>query len=660
MTNTYYNLLIAILIASSACLASVQSQSSVAIITGEIRDPTSREIAFSYQPPSALGSAEERVVLDSLNRFACELPVIRGALVRAYCDDGRSMFFVEPGDSLHVVVEGGTYSFSGPNADNSRFMAELLPRLRGTRLDYENLKIEDFSRQADQWLQDQLEFLAEKREEYALSPSFIDYATTYFNYGWARLMISYPTEYRFANGHDNREITPEYYDFLKKIPLVNEKAIGVGNYRVFLDRTLGWELELDKTPRPHRLSEIYDLSSLELSEETEAQLDSMYAANRWPNLSQMVDLPAVSLSPAAQAQLDSLYEKKRSLKLSQMFDLSKLGLSEAAQAEHDSFFEKSGRSYNIISSSKEEVARVDTMGGTLVFRLPVGLPIKEQMESIRRTLKLSEKVDLSGMGLSSASQAQLDSMYEHRQPLRLSEKVDLSGLGLSAAVQAQLDSIYAYKGRRTIRFFPKKYDLAKQKLEGRVLYWFLAKELMRSFKRGSEVLALAQRQWEDFQQSNPYPEYTEAVQAVLYEVLKLQPGHPAPAFTLYDLDGQPVSLSQFKGQVVLLDFWASWCGPCIIDLPDIRKIKEKTAALPVVVINLSLDEDEAAWREAITKHGIEGVHVRADGFGSDVAKSYQVNALPSYYLVDSQGQIVERLSGVSDTDAIAAMIEKSL
>ena len=129
---------------------------------------------------------------------------------------------------------------------------------------------------------------------------------------------------------------------------------------------------------------------------------------------------------------------------------------------------------------------------------------------------------------------------------------------------------------------------------------------------------------------------------------------------LDSLDGQPVSLSQFKGKVVLLDFWASWCGPCIVDLPDLRAIKEKTAALPVVFLNLSLDEDEAAWREAVDKHGIEGVHVRADGFGSDVAKSYQVNALPSYYLVDSQGLIVERLSGLSDTDAIAATIEKSL
>ena len=264
-------------------------------------------------------------MLDSLNRFACELPVVRGALVRAYCEDGRSMFFVEPGDSLHIVVEEGAYSFSGPNADNNRFFAELFPRLRGTRLDYEGLKVEDFSRQADQWLQDQLGFLAKKREEYALSPVFIDYATSYFNYGWARLMISYPTEYRRANGHENREITPEYYDFLKEIPLVNEKAIGVGNYRVFLDRTLGWEL--DKAPRSSALSSICALLGLELSEETEAQFDSLYEKGRRPKLSKMVDLSAVGLSSASQAQLDSLYEHRQPLRLSEKVDLSGLGLS---------------------------------------------------------------------------------------------------------------------------------------------------------------------------------------------------------------------------------------------------------------------------------------------------------------------------------------------
>ena len=570
MTNTYYNLLIAILIASSACLASTQSQSSVAIITGEIREPTSREIAFSYQPPSAIGSAEERVVLDSLNRFACELPVIRGALARGHYEGGQPrwkwmqwigyflfdhgpfIFFVEPGDSLHIVVEEGffgpSYSFSGPNADNSRFLAELLPRFRGTRLDYEDLKVEDFSRQADQWLQDQLEFLAEEREEYALSPIFVDYATAYFNYGWARLMISYPTEYRFANHHENREIPPEYYDFLQEIPLGDEKAIGVGTYHTFLTRTLDWESEMPKPPRR----------------------------------------PSGAISPLPSERRELGEVPRRSWQLSEMFDTADLELSEEALAQLDALYEKEG------------------------------------------------------------------------QWPKLSQMVDLSAVGLFSATQARLDSIYADTGSRIIWSFSKRYNLAKEKLEGRVLYWFLARELIGRFERGgSGAFALAQRKWEDFQQINPHPEYTEAVQAALDKALKLQPGQPAPEFTLDDLDGHPVSLSQFKGRVVLLDFWASWCGPCISDLPDLRRIKGKTTALPVVFLNVSLDTDDADWREAIGKHEIKGVHVRADGFGSDVAKSYQVNGIPSYYLVDSQGLIVENPI-VRDTDEIVATIEKSL
>jgi len=271
--------------------------------------------------------------------------------------------------------------------------------------------------------------------------------------------------------------------------------------------------------------------------------------------------------------------------------------------------------------------------------------------------KLSAKLDLSELGLSEAAQAHLDSMYEHRQPLKLSAKMDLSGLGLSDAAQAHLDSIYvAERGH----WFGSIYNLAKEKLEGRVLYWFLARYLIYKVTiNGSEGLAWVQSKWEEFQRLNPHPEYTEAVQAVLDKALKLQPGQPAPDFTLYALDGQSVSLSQFKGQVVLLDFWASWCGPCIGDLPALRVIKEQTAALPVVFVNLSLDEDEAAWREAVDKHEIKGVHVRADGWGADVAKSYQVISLPSYYLVDSQGLIVKSLE-IRDTDAIVAMIEESL
>ena len=111
MTNTYGRLLIAILIVSSACLASAQSQPSVAVITGEIQSPTSREIKFGYESPSALEDSEQRVVLDSLNRFAFELPVVRGTLVRAYYNEVRSMFFVRTRRQSARGLGGGLFRF---------------------------------------------------------------------------------------------------------------------------------------------------------------------------------------------------------------------------------------------------------------------------------------------------------------------------------------------------------------------------------------------------------------------------------------------------------------------------------------------------------------------------------------------------------------------
>ena len=657
---------------------STQSQPSVVIITGEVQNPRSRKITFRYESPAALESAEQRVALDSLDRFAFELPVVRGTSVSGYFEGGQPRWewvqwlglflfdrsslslFVEPGDSLHVAVEEGffgpSYSFSGSNADNSRFTSEWIPQFYSLHLDrdaYKSLEVEDFKSLMEQWRRDQFEFLATGREQYALSSGCIDYVTNYVNYEWAIRMVGYPSRYQFANGRENRNIPPEYYDFLQEFPLVDEKAIGIAHYRRFLERTLDRDHDHDHDPK---LSKIYDLSGLELSEETQAQLDSLYEKEgRQPVLSKMVDLSAFGVSASAQAQLDSLYEKEgRWLKLSERYDLSAFGVAESAHAQLDSLYEKSDRSLNFYWFSEEEKPKADTTGGELVLHIPSGV----RLDSLaKEPPKLSARMDLSSLKLSEAAQAQLDSMYEHRQPLKLSAKIDLSGLGLSEVALAQLDSIYAGKGH----WFGSRYNLAKEKLEGRVLYWFLAGELINTLKRGSsEAFAWAQHKWEEFQQINPHPEYNEAVLVALAAALKLQPGQLAPDFTLDDLDGQPVSLSQFKGQVVLLDFWASWCGPCINDLPYLREVKEKTSGWAVVFLNISLDADEAAWREAIDEHEIKGVHVRADGWGAEVAKTYQVMGIPSYYLVDSQGLIVEDPGLRGNTEATVAAIEESL
>ena len=674
------SILVALLCTASMGLAQALR---AATITGKIHNPPAREIEFGYRSSLSPTRSELLVVLDGENRFALTFPVPQGTLVmggykdpqppkwkwleglRSFVFGSRAqlIFFVEPGDSLHIEMNEGRFSssleFSGQGADNNRFIAEILPDYLDYRPDYEGLELEDFIRQAEQRRQDEFEWLAKGREKYELSPGFIDYATARFNYEWARQMISYPMNYRFANDHDNRDITPEYYDFLQDIPLVDEKAMGVSEYRSFLKRTLNWELDkvaLQKLRNP-TLSEMYDFSGLALSDAAQTQLDSLYEKEgRRPSLSKMVDLSALGLSDSGQTHLDSLYANRRSLRLSEMYDLSKFELSAADVAQLDSFYERSGKSYGITKSSGYESSRIDTMGTKVVFLLPM----EEELEDASEQVPLSEQLDWSELSLSVAAQSRLDSLYEHRQPLKLSEKLDLSELGLSEAAQAQLDSTYAAPRVFKSSFFLEEWHaLIKEKLDGKVLYWFLAGELIDGLERGHEFSAWIHEKWEKFKETNPYPEYNEAIEAALGKALVLQPGQPAPDFTLDDLDGQPVSLNQFKGKAIFIDFWASWCGPCIVDLPYIQKIKAEMAEQPVVFLNISLDDDEEAWRKAVAKHEIKGVHLRAAGWSADVAKAYSISSLPSYYVVDAQGRIAERLRGVYDTPGIVAIIAES-
>ncbi len=672
----YLSILVALLSTASVGLAQAPH---AATLTGTIHNPPSREIEFGYRSSLSPTTSEHLVVLDSENRFALTFPVPQGTLVMGGYKDpqppkwkwleglrssvfgprAQLIFFVEPGDSLHIEMNEGRFSssleFSGQGADNNRFIAEILPDYLDYRPDYEGLALEDFIRQVEQRRQDEFEWLAKGREKYALSAGFIDYVTARFNYEWANEMISYPTNYSFANGHDNRDITPEYYEFLQDIPLVDENAIGTSEYRTFLTRTLDWELDKERFTPP-TLSEMYDFSDLELSDAAQTQLDSLYEKDgRRPSLSKMVDLSALDLSDSEQTQLDSLYANRRSLRLSERFDLSKFELSDAAIAQMDSFYERSDKSFSFARSSEYDSPSIDTLGTKVVFRLPT----EEEVEGASKRVPLSELLDWSALSLSAAGVARLDSLYEHRRALKLSEKLDLSEFGLSEAAQSQLDSIYAAPWMRRISFGGKLYDLAKQKLDGRVLYWFLAGELVNGFERGHTDFALVHERWEEFKETNPYPEYNEAIEAALTKALVLQPGQPAPDFTLDDLDGQPVSLNQFKGKAIFIDFWASWCGPCIVDLPYIQKIKAEMAEQPVVFLNISLDDDEEAWRKAVAKHEIKGVHLRAAGWSADVAKAYSISSLPSYYVVDAQGRIAERLRGVYDTQGIVAIIAES-
>jgi thiol-disulfide isomerase/thioredoxin len=121
----------------------------------------------------------------------------------------------------------------------------------------------------------------------------------------------------------------------------------------------------------------------------------------------------------------------------------------------------------------------------------------------------------------------------------------------------------------------------------------------------------------------------------------------APDYSFVTLGGKHLSFAELKGKVVMLDFWATWCAPCVAALPAIEQLAKNTAGEPFVLVSVSHDTDEAALRDFLTKHPADWPQVWDQK--KETGRQFRIDSLPTYVLLDAEGRVLWRRSGWGGT-----------
>ena len=150
-------------------------------------------------------------------------------------------------------------------------------------------------------------------------------------------------------------------------------------------------------------------------------------------------------------------------------------------------------------------------------------------------------------------------------------------------------------------------------------------------------------------QDNDLPDLHQRAERYV-ERVELARARMAPAFALTTLDGQYVTMDSLQGKVVLIDFWATWCGPCREALPHIREIARKFAGQPLVVLSVSMDSDDAKWRDFVSKNGMTWLQYRDGRFTGPMATRFDVTAIPSTFSIDADGVLEDQHVGDSNIE----------
>ncbi|MFC6996496.1 TlpA disulfide reductase family protein [Rufibacter roseus] len=226
------------------------------------------------------------------------------------------------------------------------------------------------------------------------------------------------------------------------------------------------------------------------------------------------------------------------------------------------------------------------------------------------------------------------------------KQVDLNQPG-AIRNQAYLDFLYNYfqfkaltskAGNPERDYYPIMYAMAKKELRGMAKDMMLARILSQSIRFG--YIPDTDAMYQEFLQEKVNPLFASYVENQYRQIRKVGMGSKAPGFTLLSSTGDSVSLKSLQGKIVYLGFWRTSCGICNVDQHAYKYFAEQLAAKDIVLVQISVGEDVAVWRQKAAKQNQSAIQLYAPNLSDEVVKNYDVKNFPSYFLIAPDGTII--------------------
>lgn len=189
--------------------------------------------------------------------------------------------------------------------------------------------------------------------------------------------------------------------------------------------------------------------------------------------------------------------------------------------------------------------------------------------------------------------------------------------------------------------YVNQYHLADSLLRGRARAFAQAAILHDAIK--NKQLTFVLDIYQDYMINNRYAEFSQGLTDAYQQANKYAEGNQAPSVQFTDINGISQSLATHQGNVVFVNYWASFCPPCIDKMEELKPVQASLEDSGVIFIHISFDRDTTKWLNKIQEHNFTGVHVIAPkGVQSRLAKAFEVKALPEYFIIDKYGKMAAK------------------